>query len=77
MQRPLRCEKFSLNILEQKVSVFPIADGETIKAGDLVVVNTGTLQACRAKKSGGCHAVGRAVRFVKDENGAGLSLIHI
>lgn len=70
MQRPLRSEKFSLNILEQKVSVFPIADGETIKAGDMVVVNTGTLQAYRARKAGGCYAVGRAVRFVKDENGA-------
>lgn len=70
MQRPLRNKTFSLNLLEQKVSIFPITDGETIKVGDLVVVNVRTLQACRAGKEGGCYAVGRAVRIVKDENGS-------
>ncbi len=36
--------------LGQKVSIFPTAKGETVEKGDLVVVNTRTLQASKAKK---------------------------
>ena len=69
MKRPLRSEQFLLNLLGQNVSIFPIAEGETIEIGDLVVVNTRTLQANRAKKEGGYYAIGRAVRIVINENG--------
>ena len=69
MERPLRNEQFLLNLLGQKISIFPIAKGETVENGDLVVVNTRTLQASRAKKEGGYYAIGRAVRIVTNENG--------
>ncbi len=69
MKRPLRSEQFLLNLLGQKISIFPIAKGETVENGDLVVVNTRTLQASRAKKEGGYYAIGRAVRIVTNENG--------
>lgn len=69
MKKPLRSEQFLLNLLGQKVSIFPIAKGETIEVGNLVVVNTRTLQASRAKKEGGYYAIGRAVRIVTNENG--------
>lgn len=69
MKRPLRSEQFLLNLLGQKVSIFPIAKGETVEEGDLVVVNTRTLQAGKAKKEGGYYAVGRAVRIVTNEHG--------
>lgn len=69
MKRPLRSEQFLLNLLGQKVSIFPIAEGETIKEGNLVVVNTRTLQASRAKKEGGYYAIGRAIRIVTNESG--------
>lgn len=69
MNRQVKSEQFLLNILGQKVSIFPIVEGETIEVGDLVVVNTRTLQASRAKKEGGYYAIGRAVRIVADENG--------
>ena len=57
MKRPLRSEQFLLNLLGQKISIFPIAKGETVEKGDLVVVNTRTLQASKAKKRGRllCH----------------------
>ena len=70
MERPLRNEQFLLNLLGQKVSIFPIAKGETVEKGDLVVVNTRTLQASKAKKEGGYYAIGCAVRIVTDEHGA-------
>ena len=69
MKRPLRSEQFLLNLLGQKISIFPIAKGETVENGDLVVVNTRTLQASRAKKEGGYYAIGRAVRIATNENG--------
>ena len=69
MKRPLRSEQFLLNLLGQKVSIFSIAEGEMIEVGDLVVVNTRTLQASKAKKEGGYYAVGRAVRIVTNESG--------
>lgn len=69
MKRPLRSEQFLLNLLGQKILIFPIAKGETVENGDLVVVNTRTLQASRAKKEGGYYAIGRAVRIVTNENG--------
>lgn len=69
MERPLRSEQYLLNNLGQNISIFPIAEGETIKVGNLVVVNTRTLQANRAKKEGGYYAIGRAVRIVTNENG--------
>ena len=68
MKKPLRSEQFLLNLLGQKVSIFPIAEGETIEVGEQVVVNTRTLQASRAKKEGGYYAIGMAVRIVTDEN---------
>lgn len=70
MKRPLRSEQFLLNLLGQKISIFPIAKGETVEKGDLVVVNTRTLQASKAKKEGGYYAIGCAVRIVTDEHGA-------
>ena len=69
MKRPLRSEQFLLNNLGQNVSMFPIAEGETVEKGDLVVVNTRTLQAGRAKKEGGYYAIGCAARIVTDEQG--------
>lgn len=69
MKRPLRNEQFLLNLLGQKISIFPIAKGETVEKGDLVVVNTRTLQAGRAKKEGGYYSIGCAVRIVTDEHG--------
>ncbi len=69
MKRPLRSEHFLLNLLGQKVSIFPIAKGETIEVGNLVVVNTRTLQASRAKKEAGYYAIGKAVRIVANECG--------
>lgn len=69
MKRPLRDEQFLLNLLGQNVSIFPIAKGETVEVGDLVVVNTRTLQASKAKKEGGYYAVGCAVRIVTNEHG--------
>lgn len=69
MKRPLRGEPFLLNPLGQNVSMFPIAEGENIEKGDLVVVNTRTLQAGKAKKESGYYAVGRAAMFVKNEYG--------
>lgn len=69
MRRPLRGEPFFLNPLGQNVSMFPIAEGEIIKKGDFVVVNTRTLQASKAKKEGGYYTVGRAAMFVENEYG--------
>ena len=51
MKRPLRSEQFLLNLLGQKISIFPIAKGETVEKGDLVVVNTRTLQARQKKRA--------------------------
>ncbi len=31
MKRPLRSEQFLLNLLGQKISIFPIAEGETVE----------------------------------------------
>lgn len=69
MNRPLRSGQFLLNLFGQKVSIFPIAEGENIKVGNIVVVNTRTLQASKAKKESGYYALGRAVRIVTDESG--------
>lgn len=66
MKRPLRSEQFLLNLLGQKVSIFPISKGKTVEKGDLVVVNTRTLQASKAKKEDGYYAIGCAVRIVTD-----------
>lgn len=69
MKRPLRNEQFLLNPLGQKISIFNIAKGETVEKGDLVVVNTRTLQASRPKKEGGYYAVGKAIRIITNEHG--------
>lgn len=69
MRKPLRSEQFLLNLLGQKISIFPIADNEVIEKGGLVVVNTRTLQASAPKKESGYHAAGRAVRIVMSEEG--------
>ena len=63
MNRPVKSEQFLLNLLGQKVSIFPIVEVEIIEVGDLVVVNTRTLQASRAKKEGGYYAIGRVCYF--------------
>lgn len=69
MERPLKNEQFLLNLLGQKVCIFPIAKGEAVEKGDLVVVNTRTLQVCKAKKEAGYYAIGCVARIVTDEHG--------
>lgn len=54
-----------LNPAEEKIYMFPVEDGETIKPGDYVVVNTRTLQASNPRKQSGYYAVGIALRIVK------------
>ena len=68
MKKPLRTENFTLNPLGGTVTIFTIAEGETIKEGDLVVVNTRTLEASRPRSESGYYAVGRAIRLVSQED---------
>lgn len=62
----LRRNHFLLNPFKENITIFSIADGETIEEGDFVVVNTGTLQASKPKKEGGYFAVGRAIKIIED-----------
>lgn len=63
----MKRRRFLLNEANQKISLFPIAEGETIECGDLVVVNTRTMQASKPKKESGYHAVGRAIEIVNKQ----------
>lgn len=69
MAKLLRREKFLLNLSDQKITIFPIAEGEIIEKGDFVVVNTRTLEASRPKQESGHYAVGQAVEIVTNEYG--------
>lgn len=70
----MKRRRYLLNEANQKISLLPIAEGETIECGDLVVVNTRTMQASKPKKESGYHAVGRAIEIVTNEYGTKMAI---
>ena len=61
-----------LNPFGENITIFHVEEGETIKEGDFVVVNTRTWQASKPKKAGGYYSVGRAVRIIASNDGCDL-----
>ncbi|HCT92473.1 MAG TPA: hypothetical protein DF613_14015 [Lachnospiraceae bacterium] len=76
MYNPLMSEQFCLNIFGNNVTIFNIAEGETIKEGDFVAVNTRTLMAGTPKKESGYCTVGCASRIVTNEAGQKMVICH-
>lgn len=76
MFKVLRDREYMLNLFGENISMFPIAEGEEIKTGDFVVVNTRTLQASVAKKQGGYYSIGRALKIVRGEDGDRQVICH-